>query len=173
MPTFLSIFKAVLYFSRDFSYTLSRRQHWLLSTETSCWLPHTLGMEKIMQLKDIKIDWTTVASVLALPYAMVWWLLSTTHLKRSGELCGIFKTHVLQWTASSLLSIHSHPASHLGSQLPYQHSSLRKTPSLSLYTSVLHFTRFSTSVAWALEPDSLKHLCLQDCQKVTLIWKIH
>lgn len=47
-----------------------------------------------MQLKDIKTDWTTVASVLALPYAM--WLFSTGHLKRSGELCGIFKTDVLQ-----------------------------------------------------------------------------
>ena len=98
------------------------------------------------------------------------------HIWRGQENCMVFSG--LMFSSELLQSSRASPCTqHFTWALScHTNAVVSKKPFLSLCTHVYahtHFTRFSTSVAWALEPQSLKHLCLQHHERVRVIWKIH
>lgn len=117
-----------------------------------------------MQLKDKgRLDYCGISTGFA-----SWQLLSTTPLKRPGELCGILTADA----SSELLQPSWAPphTQHLTQALTFHAKVAVLGNNPTLCTPACTDTFYIT---WALELDSLNHFCLQQHQRVTLIWKIH
>lgn len=127
--------------------------------------PSYTRSEKIMRLKDIKVDWTTVASVLALQVACYF----LPPLWRDQENCVVFSQLML---SSELLQPSWAPphTQHLTWALTFHATVAVMGNNPTLCTPACTDTFYIT---WALEFDSLNHLCLQHHCRVSLTWKIH
>lgn len=161
MAAFLPLFKAELQFSRIFSYTSCRRLQWLLSTEAACWLSLILGVKKIMQLKEIKVDWTAVVSALALQagcyFPLPLW---------RDQNCVVFSRLML--SSELLQPSWAPPHTQQLSWALSSHAKVEfwgKTPLCAHLHAETHLTSLEL---WSLTPN---HLCLQ--HHWTLTWKIH